>query len=239
MKRNILSLPHYVLSIAILLLFSTRLFADQSVVVSAINAALPQFEIESIQPHENTSLYIVDLKQGPMLYVTEDGKYFVAGDLYRIEDEGLVNETELVKLAKVEALPESDMVVFKADNEKAHVSVFTDVDCIYCRMLHNEVSKLNAAGISVRYLAYPRAGIDSGSYLKMVSIWCSSDPHTWLAKAKSGDAVPENKCINPVAEQFALGQEVGVRGTPSIILPSGELIPGYLTADQLVKRLGL
>lgn len=239
MKSNILSLSRLALSIVILMLFSTRLLADQSTVVSAINSALPQFEIESIQQHEKSGLYVVDLKQGPILYVTADGKYFVAGDLYRIEEESLVNETELVKLEKIEALAESEMVVFKAANEQTHVSVFTDVDCHYCRMLHNEVAKLNEAGVSVRYLAYPRAGIDSDSYLKMVSIWCSADQKKWMTAAKQGDSVPQSKCDNPVAEQFSLGQEVGVRGTPTIILPSGEMIPGYLPAAQLVERLGL
>jgi thiol:disulfide interchange protein DsbC len=181
----------------------------------------------------------VTLKGGPVLHVTKDGKYFVAGDLYRVEGTSLENETEKAKLAKIEALPESDMIVYKAADEKAHITVFTDVDCVYCRMLHKEVSQLNDSGVTVRYLAYPRSGIGSKSYQKMVSVWCSDDRKKWLAEAKLGSEIPENKCVNPVADQFNLGGEVGVRGTPTIVLGDGTLLPGYLPAVELVKRLGL
>ena len=132
------------------------------------------------------------------------------------------------------------MVVFSAiGEEKAHISVFTDVDCGYCRMLHREVPKLNDMGVTVRYLAYPRAGVGSESYEKLVNIWCSADPQEWMTKAKQGMEVPENKCANPVAEHFQLGNSVGVRGTPSIVLDNGKFIPGYLTADKLAKELGI
>jgi len=131
------------------------------------------------------------------------------------------------------------MIVYKAENEKAHITVFTDVDCVYCRMLHKEVSQLNDFGVTVRYLAYPRSGIGSESYQKMVSVWCSDDPKEWLSEAKLGKKIPENKCVNPVADQFSLGNEVGVRGTPSIVLGDGTFVPGYLPAVELVKRLGL
>jgi thiol:disulfide interchange protein DsbC len=215
------------------------LLADQSAVLSAVKAALPQYEVESAKLHEGAGLYVVILKNGPTLHVTQDGNYFVAGDLYRIENTEIENETEKAKLAKVEALPESQMIVYKAKEERAHITVFTDVDCGYCRMLHKEVPTLNEAGVTVRYLAYPRAGIGSEVYSKMVSIWCSADPKEWLTQAKLGVDVPENKCVNPVADQYKLGNEVGVRGTPSIVLSNGELLPGYLPASELVKHLGL
>ena len=226
-------------SISALALFSSTLHADQTIVISAIQTALPQYEIESAELHEDAGLYLVVLKNGPTLHVTKDGRYFVTGDLYRVEGDSLVNETEKAKLAKIETLQESDMIVYKAKDEKAHITVFTDVDCVYCRMLHKEVPKLNEAGVTVRYLAYPRSGIGSESYQKMVSIWCSSDPKGWLSKGKAGGDIPENKCVNPVADQFNLGNEVGVRGTPSIILDNGVFLPGYLSAEELVKRLEL
>lgn len=227
-----------VLAVALVLLPVT-VFADQATVLSAIQTALPQYEIESAEKHEEAGLYVVTLKGGPILHVTEDGKYFVAGDLYRVEHTSLVNETEVAKLEKIEVLPASDMIVYKAENEQAHITVFTDVDCHYCRMLHKEVSELNAAGVTVRYLAYPRSGIGSESYRKMVSIWCSSDPKEWMTKGKLGSTIPDNKCVNPVADQFNLGNSVGVRGTPTIVLEGGEILPGYLPAEELVKRLKL
>ncbi|RBP79993.1 DsbC family protein [Marinomonas rhizomae] len=218
---------------------SCAVFADQSAVLSAVQTALPQYEVESAELHKGAGLYVVVLKNGPTLHVTQDGKYFVPGDLYRIDNTVLENETEKAKLTKIETLPESEMIVYKAKDEKAHITVFTDVDCGYCRMLHKEVPKLNAAGVTVRYLAYPRAGIGSEAYTKMVSIWCSAEPKEWLTKAKLGSEIPENKCVNPVADQYKLGNEVGVRGTPSIVLGNGEFLPGYLPAAELVKHLGL
>ncbi|WP_232827803.1 thioredoxin fold domain-containing protein [Marinomonas shanghaiensis] len=222
-----------------LLSLSNSLFADQSSVLSSVQAALPQYEVESAELHQEAGLYVVVLKNGPTLHVTQDGKYFVAGDLYRIDNTKLENVTEKAKLTKIEALPESQMIVYKAKNEKAHITVFTDVDCGYCRMLHKEVPKLNEAGVTVRYLAYPRAGIGSEAYRKMVSIWCSADPKEWLTQVKLGTEIPENKCVNPVADQYKLGNEVGVRGTPSIVLDNGSFLPGYLPAAELVKELGL
>ncbi|ETX10151.1 protein-disulfide isomerase [Marinomonas ushuaiensis DSM 15871] len=223
----------------VFLLFSNAILANESDVLSSVRAALPQYEIESAVLHESAGLYVVALKGGPVLHVTQNGKYFVAGDLYRVEGDALENETEKAKLAKIEALPESDMIVYKAENEKAHITVFTDVDCVYCRMLHKEVPQLNDSGVTVRYLAYPRSGIGSESYQKMVSVWCSDNPKKWLSEAKLGEAIPENKCVNPVADQYNLGGEIGVRGTPSIVLGDGTLLPGYLPAVELVKRLGL
>ncbi|TYL48701.1 thioredoxin fold domain-containing protein [Marinomonas sp. IMCC 4694] len=238
--KNVLGLFSRTTILNVLLLsFSSTLFADESSVLSAVRAALPQFEVDRAELHEGSGLYIVDLKNGPTLHVTQDGKYFVAGDLFRINKTNLENETEKAKLSKVEVLPESDMIVYKANNEKAHITVFTDVDCGYCRMLHKEVPILNEAGVTVRYLAYPRAGVGSDVYTKMVSVWCSDNPKEWLSKAKLGASVPENKCVNPVADQFKLGNEVGVRGTPSIVLENGVFLPGYLPAAELIKRLGL
>tara|TARA_R110000764_G_scaffold225678_1_gene315247 strand:- start:78 stop:785 length:708 start_codon:yes stop_codon:yes gene_type:complete len=219
--------------------FSNVIWADEAQILSSLKKALPQYDVGSVNFHQASGLYVVEMSDGPTLHVTSDGRYFVAGDLYKINGERLENETEKAKLAKVEALPESQMIIYKAKDEKAHITVFTDVDCGYCRMLHNDVPALNEIGITVRYVAFPRAGVGSGAYNKMVSIWCSDDPKSWLTKVKLGEEIPENKCANPIADQFNLGRMVGVRGTPSIILPNGTLLPGYLPVDKLAKEVGL
>ncbi len=218
---------------------STAAQADEQTVRDAIAQALPQYQLESLERHEGTGLYVATLQNGPVLHVTADGSYLLAGDMYRVDGGNLVNETEQAKLAKIEQIPESEMVVYKAANEKAHISVFTDITCGYCRMLHKEVETLNDMGVTVRYLAYPRAGIGSEAYNDMVSIWCSDDPKKWLTDAKLGKSVPQNTCTNPVASQYRLGNAVGVRGTPSIILDNGKFIPGYLPAEELAKELNL
>ncbi|MBJ7538917.1 thioredoxin fold domain-containing protein [Marinomonas sp. C1424] len=224
---------------AFLTLFSNVTLADEAQVLSSLKKALPQYEVGSIKFHQASGLYVVEMQAGPTLHMTADGGYFVAGDLYKVNGTQLENETEVAKLAKVEALPEEQMIVFKAAQEKTHITVFTDVDCGYCRMLHNDVPALNEKGITVRYLAFPRAGVGSEAYNKMVSVWCSEDPKAWLTKAKQGESIPENKCVNPVADEFNLGRMVGVRGTPTIILANGSLLPGYLPVDKLAKEAGL
>lgn len=226
-------------AMALTLFGMTQVQAGEQEVREAMANTLPQYSIESIETHAGSGLYIVTLNNGPILHVTADGKYFVAGDLYQVDGQSLVNETEQKKLAKIEQTPESEMVVFKAANEKAHISVFTDITCGYCRMLHKDIDELNERGITVRYLAYPRAGVGSEAYNQMVNIWCSDDPKKWMTAAKLGKDVPENKCTNPVASQYRLGNAVGVRGTPSIILDNGKFIPGYLPAEELAKELNL
>lgn len=201
---------------------------------------LPHYEIQSVELHEQSGLYVVTLTNGPPLYATPNGEHFLVGDLYRMDGElGLVNETEAAKLTQVESLPAEQMIVFAAENEKAHISVFTDITCGYCRMLHREIEELNDLGITVRYLAYPRAGTHSETYEQMVSIWCAEDPNEWMTKAKAGQSVPSNQCNSPVAGHYALGQSIGVRGTPTLVLSTGKLIPGYLPAEKLAQELGL
>jgi thiol:disulfide interchange protein DsbC len=138
------------------------------------------------------------------------------------------------------AVDVKDTVVFPTGGErKAVISVFTDVDCGYCQKLHREVPRLNELGVEVRYLAYPRAGIGSRSYQKIVSAWCAEDPNSAITALKSGQEIPDSDCTNPVAAQYELGQEVGVSGTPAIVLEDGRLLPGYLPADQLAQAIGI
>jgi thiol:disulfide interchange protein DsbC len=134
-----------------------------------------------------------------------------------------------------------DLIIFRANNKtKAVINVFTDIDCGFCRKLHKEVPSLNALGVEVRYLAFPRAGLDSKSYQKALSAWCSDDPKESLTDYKNGDDKPFLECrTNAVAEQYRLGLELGISGTPAIILEDGSLVPGYRTAEALIKIIGL
>ena len=115
--------------------------------------------------------------------------------------------------------------------------MFTDIDCGYCRKLHGEMDKYNAEGITVRYLMFPRAGIDSPSYKKAVTVWCNKDQQDAMTRAKAGENLPNASCDNPVKEEYELGQLIGVRGTPAIIMEDGAMLPGYVPAARLVKAL--
>ena len=129
------------------------------------------------------------------------------------------------------------MIVFPAKEQKHVITVFTDIDCGYCRKLHAEMDKYNEEGITVRYLMFPRAGVDSPSYKKAVTVWCSKDQLDAMTRAKNGENLPNLTCDNPIQEEYELGQLIGVRGTPAIVMDDGGMLPGYVPAARLAKAL--
>ena len=224
--------------------FSTSGFADEAKVRTALSKAIPQLEIQSISESEIAGVYRVVDQRGESLFASADGTHFVSGELYSTLGGRLSNLSEQarleVRVEKVAALKSEDKVTFPAKgDEKAHVMVFTDIDCGYCRKLHNEVPRMNELGITVSYLAFPRAGVGSSSYDKLVSVWCADDRLAAMTAAKSGGKVESKVCENPVADEYMLGNELGVNGTPAILLSDGTLVPGYVPAEQLAEGLGL
>lgn len=214
------------------------------VLVNKLKALRPDIPIERVALSPLPGIYQLEIAGGTVFYGTADGKYLFAGDLYELGESDLINLAEQDRIGKrqelMAAVDVDDMVVFPAGGErKAVINVFTDVDCGYCRKLHNEVPALNAMGVEVRYLAYPRAGIGSESYTKIVSAWCSDDPNEAITALKSGDSIPDNTCTNPVAAQYELGHAVGVSGTPAIVLEDGRLLPGYMPAEALAETIGI
>ena len=187
--------------------------------------------------------YGIELKGGQTLYGSADGKYLFSGDMYQLEG-GLINLAEerrsMRRKQLMDAEPVEDMVVFSPAGEvRDYVNVFTDVDCGYCRKLHQEMADINARGIEVRYLAYPRAGLGTPTHNKIVSAWCAKNPNDAMTALKAGQSIPEASCDNPTAHHYELGQEVGVRGTPAIVTSDGRMLPGYMPADRLATALGL
>ena len=131
-----------------------------------------------------------------------------------------------------------DFISFQSDNEKFTVIIFTDVDCGYCRKFHNEIADFNNLGITVNYVAFPRSGLDSNSYNKIVTAWCSSYPKETMTQMKQGQDVAISLCKNhPVKKHYLLGQKIGITGTPAIIKSNGELLPGYLPPEELLLLL--
>jgi thiol:disulfide interchange protein DsbC len=241
---------HWILLAALVLSGTGRAFADAETLddgdalVAKLTALRPDIPIERVSPSPLPGIYQLELTGGTVFYGTEDGRYLFAGDLYELGDDDLINLAEQGRVKKRQALMAAvdakDTVVFPAGGErKAVISVFTDVDCGYCQKLHREVPRLNELGVEVRYLAYPRAGIGSRSYQKIVSAWCAEDPNSAITALKSGQEIPDIDCANPVAAQYELGQDVGVSGTPAIVLEDGRLLPGYLPADQLAQAIGI
>jgi thiol:disulfide interchange protein DsbC len=173
-------------------------------------------------------------------YVTADGKYAFTGDLVDLTANNNLTEVHRreLRLKAVNAFPESEMVIFGPHDPKYTVTVFTDVDCPYCRKLHSQIAEYNHLGIRVRYLLYPRTGPNTSSWTKAEQVWCSPDRNDALTRAKLGEELKTKVCPNnPVARSYALGQDFALEGTPAIIMPNGEMLPGYLPPDALMKRL--
>lgn len=214
-------------------------------ILDRLKEARDDLEYSAVSLTPIPGLYAVDIVRGPTLYVTEDAKYFVAGDLFTIEHNGFVSVAEEARAKErvklMAQVDKKDQIVFSPKGEtKAVVHVFTDVDCGYCRQLHREIDEFNAYGIEVRYLAYPRAGVDSSSAEKLATAWCAKDPKATLTDFKWQKPVPIKTCSgNPVAEHYRLGQLVGVNGTPNMVTENGYLIGGYMPAEKLAKELGI
>jgi len=210
-------------------------------VTANLEAILPEgTQITAIAESPMPNVYEVSVGSRTF-YAIAEGKYLLLGDVYdTVRQVSLADELKAEKMTEaIAGISAEQMVVFGPESAERHITVFTDVDCGYCRKLHNEVPTLTEAGLQVRYMAFPRAGIGSDSYKKIVSVWCADDPQATMTLAKSGQ-VPEAKtCENPVADQYRIGQEVGVRGTPTIIFDDGNVLPGYLPADQILTRVGL
>jgi thiol:disulfide interchange protein DsbC len=214
-------------------------------IVQSLEQSRTDLKVASVKSSPVPTLYEVQIENGPLVYVTKDGQYFVAGDLYRVAPGKLTNVSMEARnderTAALANINRDDMIVFSPKGKaKTHITVFTDIDCGYCRMLHQEVPKLNEMGIEVRYLAFPRAGVNSDAYKKLATAWCADNPQETLTKYKSGESVPFDVCKdNPVAEQYRLGQQLGVTATPALVFESGELQLGYMKAPQLAERLGI
>jgi thiol:disulfide interchange protein DsbC len=220
--------------------------ADEASEIAAVRALLestqPGMAIERIEASKVAGLYEVQIQNGQALYVSADAKYLIPGDLFEAREEGLVNLGELrrneLRRDKIAALDEKDMIVFPASTEqKAVLTVFTDVDCPYCRKLHGEINELNGLGVTVRYLAFPRTGLNTETHTKMVATWCASDRQAMFTAAKRGTDVPTADCDSPVEEQYQLGREVGVTGTPALVFEDGTIVPGYVPAATLAEYL--
>ncbi|WP_105167594.1 bifunctional protein-disulfide isomerase/oxidoreductase DsbC [Pseudoalteromonas sp. T1lg23B] len=194
--------------------------------------------VSSIEDSPVAGLKTVLTDKG-VLYASADGKYLMQGNLIDLENRVNVTDQALSGVRKEGVAQYQDsMIVYKAENEKHQITVFTDITCGYCRKLHRELEDYLSAGITVKYLAYPRGGLQGSGYEDLRNVWCAKDAAQALTDAKAGQKVAKvENCSAPVAEHYQLGQSFGLSGTPAIILDDGTLIPGYQPADSLSKML--
>ncbi|MEF9672926.1 MULTISPECIES: DsbC family protein [Pseudomonas] len=228
---------------AALALVSSLALADDTA-EQAIRKSLESLQletpVESISASPLAGLYEVRLKGSRVLYASADGQFVMQGYLFQLKDGKPVNlteKTERLGVSKlINGIPVAETVVYPAIGEtKSHITVFTDTTCPYCHKLHAEVPALNKMGIEVRYVAFPRQGLGSPGDEQLQAVWCSADKKAAMDKMVEGDDIKAAKCANPVSKQFALGQSIGVNGTPAIVLADGQVIPGYQPAAQVAK----
>ena len=227
-------------------LVATAYAADgnEKAVRDAVQSLGRDIQIDSVEPAPMPGFYQV-MASGRLVYVSADGKYMMNGDVIDIGGKQNLTEaawarTRRAELAKV---GDSHKLVFAPPKPKYTVTVFTDVDCAYCRELHKHIDEFNKQGIAVQYLFWPRTGIkttagnDTPSYTRAVAVWCAVDRKTTFTAAMKGSDVGKASCTNPVADDFALGERLGVSGTPTIMFEDGTTIPSYVTPDQLLAAL--
>jgi len=212
---------------------------DKDNITRSLRIILPDETVTGIKPTPFANLYEVAL--GPnVIYMSGDGRYVFRGDLMDMQERLNISE-QVRSSARMEIfanLTSKEYIEFSPDQPEHVIYVFTDVDCSYCRRLHRDVPVLNEHGIGVRYLAYPRGGVGSRSFETMQAVWCASDRKQALTDAKNGVQFTSQKCKNPVADEYQLGQKLGVRGTPGIYTETGDELSGYAPPDELIKMVG-
>ncbi len=225
--------------VVFLLLACGGFCADEKVLREKLEQGFPDAEIGRISVSVIPGIYQF-LVGTEVLYVTEDGRYVFSGDIYDMND-GKRNLSEVVReqsrKARLSEIPADEYIEFAPSNPAYHIYVFTDIDCGYCRKLHNDVAELNRMGIAVRYLAYPRTGLSSQTARKMRHVWCSPQRMQAITAAKRGQSVQPAQCKDPVRKQYLLGGVLGVSGTPSIFFEDGGNLPGYRPPHQLLEIL--
>ena len=220
------------------LLCSGTVLADRAAEEAAIRKALSEHKLDSVSPAAIPGMYEVVVGTD-VVYVSADGRYMMQGDLVDIQSRSNLTEPKRrdAQRAIMDSISNDKMIVYSPKETKYKVTVFTDIDCGYCRKLHKEIDQYLDEGIEVRYLMYPRAGRDSESYRKAVAVWCSKDRNASLTASKAGKAVEMKTCDNPIDEHMQLASRLGLRGTPLIVLQDGKIQPGYVPAKQLALLL--
>lgn len=229
--------------ISFILIFSVSVSASQDNIREGLKNILPDGAvIELIEPSPIPGIYAVYYGDLQPIYVTQDGSFFIYGDIYKININSISNITEKSVAERrkliLQNIPSEELISFKSSNEQFSVIVFTDVDCGYCRKLHNQIDEYNSLGISINYAAFPRSGLGTSAFTKMVGAWCSDNPKDSMTKLKNNSTLDISFCENqPVSKQYIIGKKLGVDGTPAIFSMDGEMFPGYIEPEELLLRL--
>ena len=211
---------------------------DMAQIKESLQALVPGLEADSISPSAVDGLY--DVVFGTrVFYISADGRYFLQGNILDTQTKVSLTESKQngLRADLIQSMDEAGMIVFSPESPKYTVTVFTDIDCSYCRKLHREIEAYNDAGIAIRYAAYPRSGPNTPSYFKAVSVWCGKDRKGLMTQAKNGEDFAQSRCDSPVDKHMEIASQIGISGTPTIILEDGSLLPGYVPVQRLLQTL--
>lgn len=212
--------------------------ASDAAIRVALEKAMPDAEIDSIKASPIPGYREVAIG-GRVLYVSADGRYLIQGSLFDLNTRTSLTESSqaVIRRGILAKVGPERRIIFAAAKPKHRITVFTDIDCGYCRKMHQQIAEYNKLGISVEYLFYPRAGVGSDASDKAISVWCSADRRKAMTDAKNDRALPKKTCTNPIAADYALGQKMGFDGTPAIYAADGSQIGGYLAPPQMLATL--
>ncbi|MFQ5643370.1 MAG: DsbC family protein [Thiogranum sp.] len=227
-----------VIFIGLASLATTTVLADRGADEAAIRKALGNIKPDIIEPAPIAGVYEVVVGTR-VFYMSADGRYMLQGELIDVRKRVSLTQPRRTAATKalLDSVSEDDMIIFRPGKVKHVVTVFTDIDCGYCRKLHGEMDNYLAEGIEVRYMMFPRAGVGSESYRKAVAVWCADDRNAAMTDAKQGRKLDMKTCDNPIDRHMQLVRQLGARGTPFIVLEDGSTQPGYVPAKRLAGLL--
>lgn len=216
----------------------TQVSADNNIdeLKKSLATRLPQYEVSQIDPTPIEGLYQVIIG-GQVIYMTKDARYMLDGNLIDLSTKKNYSEDAMseIRLTQIDQLGEDNMVIYTPETVKHTITVVTDIDCPYCRRLHSEMDQYLENGVKVRYIFMPLKGQED--YKTTVTVWCSKDQNEALDKAKGGSQLKAKDCDNPIEEHLKVARNLGIRGTPAIILQDGSMLPGYVPVKKLVTEL--
>ncbi|KFN43195.1 DsbC family protein [Arenimonas oryziterrae] len=212
--------------------------SEEVFIRNAVAKAIPGVTIDSVRPSVIPGYREVAIGSR-VVYVSADGKYLMQGSLIQLDTRSnLTNASEAVlRRNMLAAVGKERRIIFAPPNPKYRVTVFTDIDCGYCRKLHSQMADYNKEGIAVEYLFFPRAGIGSESYDKAVNVWCAADRRKAMTDAKLDRPVASKQCANPISDDYRLARRVGVDGTPAVYAADGSQVGGYLSPEEMLASL--
>jgi thiol:disulfide interchange protein DsbC len=209
-----------------------------------LETSLAKLKVASVVKTAWPGMYEVALESGAILFSDENAEYLMVGEMLSFtKDKRIVNlsqqKFQKTVAKELAAVPEKQQIIYTAENEKTSITVFTDISCFYCKKLHKAIPELQENGVTVKYMAFPRAGANSDIAEQMSAIWCAKDKAKAMTLAKQNGRVEVNECDSPVAQQFFMGNKLGVSATPTIFTEEGEKIAGFASVGDLLNTLGL